>query len=85
MHQYTFRKIFIATGAFALFSVIILWSFNQLSELLGGPQAQFKHAIATIGFLLVIKWTVTRFRGSHERGSINHRHPHSSGYNVHEH
>ena len=56
MYQYTFRKLFIASGAFALFSVIIIWSFNELSELFGGPQAQFKHAIATIGILLVIKW-----------------------------
>jgi hypothetical protein len=85
MHQYTFRKIFTATGALALFSVIVFWSFNELSELFGGPQAQFKHAIAAIGFLLVIKWTVTRFRGGQERSSIKHRHLRSSRDNVCDH
>ena len=85
MHQYTFRQIFIATGALALFSVILFWSFNELSEMFGGPQAQFKHAIAAIGFLLVIKWTVTRFRGGHERSSIKHRHLRSSRDGVCDH
>jgi hypothetical protein len=85
MYQYTFRQIFIAAGALALLSVIIFWSFNELSELFGGPQAQFKHAIAAIGFLLVIKWTVTRFRGGHERSSIRHRHLRNSRDSVYDH
>ena len=85
MHQYTFRQIFIATGALALFSVIVFWSFNVLSELFGGPQAQFKHAIAAIGFLLVIKWAVTRFRDGHERSSIRYRHRRRSRGDVNDH
>lgn len=39
MYQYTFRKLLIASGALALFSVVVFWSFNELSELFGGPQA----------------------------------------------
>ena len=85
MYQYTFRKLFIASGALALISVIVFWSFNELSELFGGPQAQFKHAISAIGFLLVINWIVTRFGGGHERSSNKHRHPSSSRDNVHDH
>jgi hypothetical protein len=85
MYQYTFRKLFIASGALALFSVIVFWSFNELSELFGGPQAQFKHAIAAIGILLVIKWIVTRFGGGHERSSIRHRRRRSSRGNVYDH
>ena len=65
MHQYTFRRVFIAAGSLALFSIIVFWSFTTLSELFGGPDVQFKHAIAAIGFLLVIKWTLTRFPGGH--------------------
>jgi hypothetical protein len=72
MHQNTFRLIFIATGALASFSIIVFWSFNQLSELFGGPQAQFKHAIAAIGVLLAIKWTAARFRSGHEQSGIGH-------------
>lgn len=79
MHQYAFRQIFVATGTLALFSVILFWSFNELSKLFGGPQAQFIHAIAAIGFLVVIKWTVTRFRCGNERRAIKHRHLRSSG------
>ncbi len=85
MFQYTFRKLFIASGALALFSVIVMWSFNKLSELFGGPQAQFTHAIAAIGILLVIKWIVTRFTGGHERSSNKYIHSHSSRENVHDH
>jgi hypothetical protein len=85
MYQYTFRTLFIASGALALISVIVFWSFNELSELFGGPQAQFKHAIAAIGILLVIKWVVTRFGGGHERSSNKHRRPGSSRDNVHDH
>ncbi len=79
MHQYTFRQIFTAAGALVLISAIIFWSFNELSELFGGPQAQFKHAIAAIAFLLVIKWSLTRSRGGHERSSIEHQHLRNSG------
>lgn len=85
MYQYTFRKLFIASGALALISVIVFWSFNELSELFGGPQAQFKHAIAAIGILLVVKWIVTRFDGGHERSSNKHRLPDGSRDNVHDH
>jgi hypothetical protein len=85
MHQYTFRKLLIASGTLVLFPVIVFWSFNELSELFGGPQAQFKHAIAAIGFLLVIKWVVTRFGGGHERSGYKHRRLRSSRDNVHEH
>lgn len=63
MQQFAFRQIFIATGALALLSVIVFWSFNELSDLFGGPQAQFKHAIAAIGFLLVIKLHIPRDPG----------------------
>ncbi len=42
MYNSTFRKIIIAAGAFTLFSIAALWSFNALSELFGGPQAQYQ-------------------------------------------
>ena len=42
--------------ALALVSIFGFWSFNALSELFGGPLAQFKHAVAAVGLLLTIKW-----------------------------
>ena len=85
MHQFTFRQVFIATGSLALFSIVIFWSFNELSELFGGPEAQFKHAIAALGILLTIKWTVTRFQGRHERISTRNRHPRRSREHLRDH
>lgn len=85
MYQYTLSKLLIASGAIALFSATILWSFNELSELFGGPQAQFRHAIAAIGILLVIKWFGTQFCGGRQQSSKNHGHFRNSRNNVHEH
>jgi hypothetical protein len=85
MVQYTFRNVLITSGALALFSVIVLWSFNALSELFGGPQAQFKHAISAIGILLVVKWIVTRSGDGHERTSSEHRHSRRSREDVNDH
>ena len=64
MHHFTFRKLFIGAGALALSSLVVLWSYNALSEFLGGPEAQYKHAIAAIGLLFVIKWSFSRSNDS---------------------
>lgn len=85
MYQFTFRKLFITSGVLTLFSVIVFWSFNELSELFGGPQAQYKHAIAAIGIMLAIKWTATRFGRGHEQCSSKHRHLRGSTDNIHDH
>jgi hypothetical protein len=71
MHHYRFRKMFIAATALALAALVFLWSFNTLAELFGGPMAQFKHAIAAVGLLLVVKWT-RRYHGhNHDcRGDV---------------
>jgi hypothetical protein len=82
MYNSTFGKIIIAAGAFTLFSVGALWSFNALSELFGGPQAQYQHAIAAIVLLLVLKWGLTRHRGGDVKTRINHRNYHSSEGNA---
>ncbi len=57
MHHDTLRKRIFAVMALVLISLIGLWSFNALSELFGVPPAQFKHAVAIVGLLLIINWT----------------------------
>jgi len=84
MYNSTFKKIIIAAGAFTLFSVATLWSFNALSELFGGPQAQYQHVMAAITLLLVLKWGLTRHRGGDVKTRINHRHWRSSAGNAYE-
>lgn len=56
MRHDIYRKTFVVAMALALISLIFLWSFNVLSEAFGGPLLQFKHAVAAVGLLLVIKW-----------------------------
>jgi hypothetical protein len=84
MYNPTLRKIIIAAGALTLFSVAALWSFNVLSELFGGPQAQFQHAVAAIALLLILKWGLTRHRGGHAKTGINHRHCRGSAGSAYE-
>jgi len=84
MVGYTFRNVVIASGVLVLFSVFVLWSFNELSDLFGGPQAQFKHAISAIGILLVSKWIVTRSGDGHARTSNKHQRLRSSRNDVHD-
>ena len=71
MHNSIFRQIFISMGVFALFSVVSLWPFNVLSELFNWPQAQYKHAIAVIALLLILKWCLTS-RGAYLKTRIRH-------------
>jgi len=73
MFQSRFKKSFVVSGSLALGLVFALWSFNVLSALFGGPQAQFKHAVAVMGVLLLIKWVVNWSGGSHEWRSRPHQ------------
>ena len=71
MHHETLRQIFFYVTTLALVLLVVLWSFNALSDLFGGPPAQFKHAVAAVGLLLVMNWT-RRSRGYHHdcRGDV---------------
>ena len=70
MRNSKFRPIFIALGAFALLSVVALWSYNAMSELFSWPQAQYKHAIAVIALLLIVKWGLTSHRAGQKTRRI---------------
>lgn len=71
MHHDRFRKTFIAAMFLILASLVVLWSFNTLSGLFGGPIAQFKHAIAAVGLWLVVIWIGKDHGHSHDcRGDV---------------
>jgi hypothetical protein len=61
MRHERLRQIFFYVTTLALVSLVVLWSFNALSDLFGGPPAQFKHAVAAVGLLLIMNWS----RGNH--------------------
>ena len=66
MRHNTLRKRSFAVMTLALVSLIGLWSFNALSALFGVPPAQFKHAIATVGLLLIINWSRRNLGHNHD-------------------
>ena len=61
----TFSKIVLVTAGIALASMAVLWSWNTLAPLLGGPIFELRHAIA----LLIALVTVRVFLGA----SFRHR------------
>jgi len=54
-HRNTFRKITILVAGTALASVGVLWSWNTLAPLFGGPTFDFKHAVALLFALVALR------------------------------
>jgi hypothetical protein len=52
---------------FLLLSALGLWSFNVLSALIDGPEAQYRHALAAFGLLLILRFYMGGSR--HRRGA----------------
>ncbi len=48
-------KIVVYVGVFLFISAFGLWSWNVLSELFGGPQAQYKHIVAVTSLILIVR------------------------------
>ena len=52
------RHLLAALLAFAAIITIGLWSWNTLAELFGAPEAQFKHAVAAIALLTLLRYSL---------------------------
>ena len=66
-HRHTFRSLtFVAAGA-ALASIAVLWVWNTLVPLFGGPIFEFRHAVALVIGLITIRVVLGR-------GVRHHRH-----------
>ena len=74
MRNSKYRNLFFAICTFILLSVIALWSFNTLTELFGGPTVQYKHAIAGVGLLIILKWALFPGRFNRISGRLGQRH-----------
>jgi hypothetical protein len=71
MHSVNLRQTFLVAVLFLLISIAALWSLNVLSALFGGPELQYKHAVAGLTLLAVLKIGVAGRRtarmGHHDR------------------
>jgi hypothetical protein len=45
---------------FLLATVFGLWAWNTISELYNGPAAQYKHVVAALLLLAILRWPVQR-------------------------
>ena len=59
MNTFNYKCVAIRIGAFIVATVTGLWSWNTLSALFDGPQAQYKHVLAATFMVLVMKWALT--------------------------
>ena len=60
------KQIALAVGAFFLASIIVIWSWNTLAvDLFGLVSIQFKHAVAIVLVLGLLRFAVSR--ASHRR------------------
>ena len=60
MKQMHIRHTLIAVGVFLALTVMGLWSWNTLADLFGGPQAQYKHALAAVVLLATLRIALVR-------------------------
>jgi len=78
MYKLSHKYYFFSIALFLLVSILGLWSWNTLSELLNLPQAQYKHVLAAIFLLLILKWSLfSRYHtiGGLLRGNHDHSNP----------
>lgn len=59
MRHFTFNHVTIAIAAFSAATIALLWSWNTLAGLFGGPSAEFKHVLAAVLVATVVRGLVT--------------------------
>ena len=62
MRHFTVKHVAFAIAAFAATTVALLWSWNTLAALIGGPTAEFKHVLAAMIAAAVLRGLVTSSR-----------------------
>lgn len=64
------RKAALLTVATALASAAVLWSWNTLAPLFGGPTLQFRHAVAFLIVLVVLRVALGHSVGRRRREAL---------------
>jgi hypothetical protein len=74
MQQTTLRHVLIAAGVLLVVSVVGLWSWNTLAALFDIPTAEFRHALAFLALLAIVRIAVLQRRHRRkQRVSCSHR------------
>jgi hypothetical protein len=62
------RKLaFAAIATFGIACIALLWSWNSLAELVGGPTAEFRHVLSALIILAGVRALLTNCRGRKQR------------------
>ena len=69
MYRNAIKHLLTAFAAVAVTVLISLWSWNTLAELFGAPQAQFRHVVAAVLLLAMLRLATGR-----RHRAIRHRH-----------
>ena len=73
-YRNTFRKITLLAAGTALASAGVLWSWNTLAPLFGGPTFQFRHAVAVLVALVALRVVLGRSVRSRRHAPENEVH-----------
>ena len=76
MRNFNHKHSLYLIGMFLLASAVGLWSWNTISELFNLPLAQYKHVLAVLFLLLILRWELSPgHRISNVIFGDNHEHP----------
>ena len=62
MQHTALKHLTIAAGLALAGAAALLWSWNTLADLYGGPEAGFKHAVAAMLIAVIVRGLFTRPR-----------------------
>jgi hypothetical protein len=72
MNDKPLQRLTLAVGYWLLASALLLWSWNTLVDLFGMPGAEFRHALAAIALVLLLRLLLNRpHRSGHGSGHGN--------------
>jgi hypothetical protein len=58
--QFEWQRAALFFAGFVVTTVFGLWAWNTLSELYSGPVAQYKHVVAALILLAILRWPLHR-------------------------
>jgi len=64
--QFNWQHVALVVVTLLVTTVFGLWAWNTVSELFNGPVAQYKHVVAALMLLAIVRWPFGRV-GRHGR------------------